>query len=350
MELHILSSFFSRSLPNPHTRSKRTQLQYAMAAHLWLAPLDDETISVFAFAFTISRDKSFRVSTERVIAALPSKLKDQMRRLCEAAQSECKIMDLGSQEDFEDPPDDWQEKIYFSTCIESALHKCLPGTNLVTFLRILCRTASRLHCIVDRNMPVEEYLTDGALTLNLPALVTAPFPPPSMPPPLHQVMMAPPHPERWQYHGASTASIGDILHSDVLLVLMSSSNSIEMLRKCKAVSKSWRAAARETLSDVDWLCENKFTIHHLLKKGEPSPQLVLRVVAREPKWMYERDREGLLPLQYAAAYRMDAALVAALRKATSVHVGWGASFVGEANCMKNQLRPVLTRIAHAPVM
>ena len=58
-----------------------------------------------------------------------------------------------------------------------------------------------------------------------------------------------------------------------------------------------------------WLLANKISLHELLKKGRPSPHLVLALVDKQPACLHERDGEGLLPLQYASAYRMDAALV-----------------------------------------
>ena len=43
--------------------------------------------------------------------------------------------------------------------LESTLLKCQPGTGLVAFLKKLCTTAARLHCIVDRNMRIDSYIT-----------------------------------------------------------------------------------------------------------------------------------------------------------------------------------------------
>ena len=318
-----------------------------MPSHLWMANLDEEAISVFATAFNFSREKGFRVSTERFLASLPQVRKVQMMRLCEAAQNECNM--TAPHPDVHEPiSDDWQQRICFSTCIESTLHKCGPGTSLVMFLRLLCTNASLLHCIADRNLPVEAYLTDTTRGLDPPAIVIAPFAPPPAPP-LHKIMVAP-DPYRWQRHGASLSSIGELLNSDVLGTLMSMTDTIDNLRKCKVVCKSWRQAARLTLCDQDWLCERRVTIHDMLKKGVPSPYLVLKKASRQPHCMLERDHNGLLSLQYASAWRMDAALVTALRKATSVHVGWGASLACQAVGIQRRLRHVNTRTAHAPIV
>lgn len=132
---------------------------------------------------------------------------------------------------------------------------------------------------------------------------------------------------------------------------MSKANSIEALRKCKAVCTAWRDGARHTLCDVDWLLANEISLHTLLKKGNPSPRLVLELSDRKPLCMYKRDGEGLLPLQYAAAYRMDADLVAALRQATASRVPGSAAWANsaEAITVKSQLRPVRTRVVHGPI-
>ena len=81
------------------------------------------------------------------------------------------------------------------------------------------------------------------------------------------------------------------------------------------------------------------------------PQLVRDLAAKRPECMHERDGEGLLPLQYAAAYRMDASLVAALREATVSQVPGSATWANsaEARSIKRQLRPVSTRIVHVPI-
>ena len=83
---------------------------------------------------------------------------------------------------------------------------------------------------------------------------------------------------------------------------------------------------------------------------------MLALVDKQPACLHERDGEGLLPLQYASAYRMDAALVDALRQATAARVpGLSAAWANggdpreKALAIKRQLRPVRTRVAHAPI-
>ena len=89
----------------------------------------------------------------------------------------------------------------------------------------------------------------------------------------------------------------------------------------------------------------------MLKKGSPSPELVLALVREWPACLHERDGEGLLPLQYAAAYRMDAELVATLRKATKLVVPGSAAWAssGEARSIRSHLRPVRTRVGRVPI-
>ena len=324
------------------------------AAHLWLANLDTEVVGVFGVAFTLSAKKrGYRVSTERFLAALPDQHKEMVRSLCEDAGCDCK-MAVGVA-DLPAPalPADWQEKICFSTCIEATLVKCGPGTNLIAFLRLLSTTAVRLHCVMDRSMPVSAYISETRL-LQPPALAShipppPPGPPPPPPPPRPPPQM--PSPDRWQSHAPTVFSVDDHLGDDVLLTVMAKASSIEALRKCKTVCKSWRRGARVTLCDVSWLLANNISLHDLLKKGNPSPHLVLALAAERPSCMHERDGEGLLPLQYAAAYRMDADLVAAIRQATAARVPGSAAWANsaEARSIKSQLRPVRTRVVHGPI-
>ena len=243
----------------------------------------------------------------------------------------------------------WQEKVCFSTCIETTLLKCGPATNLVAFLRLLITTAVRLHCVVDRNMPVDLYINETRL-LKPPKLAShIPPPPPGLPPP---PPLQTPSPDRWLSHAATTHSVDERFGEDVLLTVMSQATSIEALRKCKAVCTSWRRGARLTLCDVKWLLANNVSLHDLLKKGNPSAQLVLALAAERPSYMHERDGEGLLPLQYSAAYRMDADLVAAIRQATASQVPGSAAWANsaEARAIKSQLRPVRTRVARGPLL
>ena len=317
-----------------------------MSSHLWLAPLDKETLDVFATAFTISAKKrGYRVSTERFLAALPDKYKAQMMRLCMDAQSDCKMSVSESDLPTPELPSDWQEKICFSTCIESSLIKCSSQTNvsLVTFLKLLCETAVRLHCIVDRNLPINDYLkTISPINDYLKTIRSLPITP-SAP--------TSAHPQRWQSHPASTLSVDDHLGADVLQTIMSKACSIEALRTCKAVCTSWRSCARRTLCDTEWHLANQISVHDMLKKGDPSPCLVVALAARRPMAMLERDGEGLLPLQYAAAYRMSPSLVNTIREATASQRPGSAAWANtaEARSVRSLLRPVSTRVAHAPI-
>lgn len=305
-----------------------------MASHLWLDHLDDALVSTMAVAFTLSAKKrGGRVSTERFLAALPFDRKTQMAKLCADAKSDCKMSVSATDLPAPDLPANWQDLICFSTCIETALLKCTPGTDLVAFLKLLCANAVRLHAVADRNLDVDSYLTTSARD---PSTVGPPTP----------------APDRWQTHPTTllSSSVDDLLSEDVLQLVLSKASSVEHLRKCKAVCKSWQHAARVTLCDVDWLCANQISLHEILKKGRPSPQLVRNLAAKRPECMQERDGEGLLPLQYAAAYRMDAGLVATLREATVSQVpgsAWANS--AEARSIKSQLRPVSTRIVRGPI-
>ena len=275
-----------------------------MSSHLWLAQLDEETVQTFATAFTFSAKKrGYRVSTERFLAALPVKFKERMAKLCADAGNECKLTVPEADLPAPELPADWQERICFSTCIEATLQKCTECTSLWCFLKLLCSTAIRLHFIIDRNMPLDAYLKNDDAR------------------PMEAASLRVPAPDRWRTHDAtSTLSADDLLDSDVLRIIMSKASSVEALRKYKVVSKCWRAGARHTLCDSNWLVANQVNLHTLLKKGTPSPQLALALAAREPGCMNERDGEGLIPLQYAAAYRMDPSLVIALRQATASQV------------------------------
>lgn len=305
-----------------------------MATHLWLVPLDAETLACFYRAYTFSVKKhGGRVSTERFLAALPVLRKAEMQRLCDDAQNECKMSVTASDMPTADVPMDWQERICFSTCIESTLLKCKPNTHLVAFLKLLCATAVRLHCIADRNIDVAAYFSADLSPMRELTSVLAPE-------------------DRWHTQPpAKSLCVGDDLPFDLLQLVLSKTSSIEALRKCKAVCKTWRLGARLTLSNVDWLLAQQISLQDLLKKGSPSPALVRALASKRPACMHERDGEGLLPLQYAAAYRMDAALIAALREATVALVPGSCAWANsdEARSIKSHLRPVRTRVALAPI-
>ena len=177
-----------------------------MCNHVWLASLAPDTIEVFATAYTLSaRKRGCRVSTQRFLAALPAKYKRQMTSLCADAQNDIRLSVNPADLPAPELCADWQEKICFSYCVESTLHKCAPGTDVVAFLKLLCSTACALHCIVDKNMPVEEYLSRGE---------------PSPPAPLAQgEPLAPdPDPERWQH--SSQGPVEARVHAAALLHLL----------------------------------------------------------------------------------------------------------------------------------
>lgn len=313
----------------------------AMSLHLWLDALDAETVSVFATAFTLSaRKRSNRVSTERFLAALPDRHKEWMARVIADADSDCKMSVAADDLPAPELPADWQEKICFSTCLESTLLKCRPETSLVAFLKHLCATAVRLHCVVDRNMKLDSYLPEGDAIYGFTSRLCAPSP--SSPNAL----------DRRQLHPATALAFDDVLAGDVLHTVMLQAQSVEALRKCKAVCTSWRKAVRHVLCDVDWLHANKIGLHDVLKKGSPSPSLVVALAAKQPTCVLSRDGEGLLPLQYAAAYRMNDGVVNALRMVTAGQMPGSAAWASsaEARSIKSHLRPVRTRVAHGPIL
>lgn len=322
--------------------------------HLWLTPLDDETIAVFAVAFTLSAKKrGYHVSTHRLLAALPDVYKEKMKDLLEAAA--CKGMGTSlallysltiREAGLPAPelPNDWQDKITFSTCIESTLHKCGrsgPGTvNLINFLKLLITTAVNLRYIAEAAIPLDLYLTadEAHLTPCILSRIT---------PILARTQLM----DREQSHPSSTTpSAEDHLDIDVLHVIMSNVGSIETLRNCKVVCKSWRQAARRTLCDADWLLANQVTLHVLLKKGRPSPGLVVAMTTKRPALLHERDGEGLIPLQYAAACKMAIDLVVALRRETA-RQSPGCALLNstEGRSMKSHLRPVQTRVTQGRI-
>ena len=99
-----------------------------------------------------------------------------------------------------------------------------------------------------------------------------------------------------------TTDVSEVVTGDILCEIMTNVGSVQALSKCKAVCRLWRECARLTLCDPDWLAD-KVSVHDLLKKGEPSPRLVLALTAKRPALVHERDGEGLLPLQYAGVMR-----------------------------------------------
>ena len=178
-----------------------------------------------------------------------------------------------------------------------------------------------------------------------PTLVPAPVQPPPPPP----YVARPTAPKPRERLPASSLPL-DSITEDVLLTILSHATSVAALRKYKHVSKLWRSSARETLCDTSWLARN-VTLHQLLKAGNPSPKLVMTSCLSNPFHLSERDEEGLLPLQYAAAYRMESSVVDALRSATAKSVPGGIPHMlwAKAVLQSKQLRPVRTRLTRAPI-
>ena len=63
--------------------------------------------------------------------------------------------------------------------------------------------------------------------------------------------------------------------------------------RCRFAPRSWRQSARLTLTSIDWLTARQINLHSLLKKGQPSSRLVVKLAMANPKLLNERDDEGL---------------------------------------------------------
>ena len=115
-----------------------------------------------------------------------------------------------------------------------------------------------------------------------------------------------------------TCSATDLLIVDLLHTIMENVDSVETLKTLKLVSKDFAQPARNTLCDVNWLVRNNVSLHGLLKQGAPTPALVTKLAKANPSCLHQRDGDGLLPLQFAAAYksRFGDALVSAIREVT----------------------------------
>jgi hypothetical protein len=153
-------------------------------------------------------------------------------------------------------------------------------------------------------------------------------------------------PERWLSHPPTRGFSADCCSEDALLIIMSHAPNVNTLRKCKGVCKLWLRCARTTLCDVDWLVTNSISLLDMMKIGNPTPRLALALATERPALMRERDAEGLLPLQYAAAYRKDCDLVVAIRGATAKAVPQGLPHLAPGQVT---LRPVHTRVSLAPI-
>ena len=125
------------------------------------------------------------------------------------------------------------------------------------------------------------------------------------------------------------------------------------LQQCKAVCKAWQRQGRAVATDVNWMVASGISLHTLIKVGRPSPKLASKLALARPELLNERDRdEGLLPLQYAAAYRLDANLVSSLRTLTQSFVPGGLQALDRAafSRKKAMLRSVETHIGHIPMV
>ena len=293
--------------------------------HPLLACLDAETTRIFHAAFKMSSDRGNRVSTNRFLSAVRETQKAEMARLLFDRRTYATAADP-SIAPYESA--DWQQRICFSTCVENALRKCVNETTLITFLQLLC--GDTMLALTD--LSFASHSQDGACS-TLSTEVNIPL-----------------DPARWVDHPAGHRSMDD-LAEDVLRVIMFEARSIDSLQKCKVVCKSWARAARQTLGNVDWLLGNHISLHDLLRRGDPTPRLALALATANPETMQERDRHGLLPLQYSAAYRKEARLTAALRQATVATVPGSAAWASgdEARSVKRQLRPVSTRVGQRPI-
>lgn len=146
------------------------------------------------------------------------------------------------------------------------------------------------------------------------------------------------------------------LTEDAVREVLSHVTHISALRQRKLVCKAWQQQGRAVLTDVDWLVRNGVTLHSLIRKrnGRPSAQLVSKLAMARPELLNERDEEeGMLPLQYAAAYRKkDEDLVNTLRTLTKNVVPGGLPSLDKAAFFskKAALRSVQTRVGHMPLV
>ena len=185
------------------------------------------------------------------------------------------------------------------------------------------------------------------------ARVAPPMPPPPPTPPPGPSSAAPTGQARWDIFPADPALPVE-LSEDMVRELLSHVTHISALRQSKLVCKAWQQQGRAMLTDVDWQLRNGVTLHSLIQKrnGLPSAQLVSKLAKARPELLNGRDHEGLLPLQYAAAYRKkDEELVSTLRTLTKgVVPGLPSMDKAAFFSKKAALRSVFTRVAHMPLM
>ena len=177
--------------------------------------------------------------------------------------------------------------------------------------------------------------------------------PPAPPPPPASTRISSNTTARWETHPV-LQPLSTELTEDALRAVLSHTDAVSTLQSCcKPVSKAWRAGAREVLCDVSWLLSSGVSLHTLLKSGQPSPQLAVKLAMARPEFLHERADDGLLPLQYAAAYvsRSQPELVASLRTLTKGFVPGGLPVLHKAAFAfrRAKLRAVHTNIHHAPV-
>jgi len=180
-----------------------------------------------------------------------------------------------------------------------------------------------------------------------PLTTTPPVPPPRPPPPPHVSSSHPTKPD----------APPPELTEDALHAMLEKVDAVAKLQECKLVCKAWRSGSRQVLCDAHWLVCQGVSLHTLLKRGQPSTPLAVKLVqlARSrsggvEELLNERDARGLLPLQYAAAYRLHPDLVAALRTLTR-RGGVGLPVLNKAAfaLRKAKLRAVQTRRSHTPI-
>ena len=193
-----------------------------------------------------------------------------------------------------------------------------------------------------------------------PPLTTTPPPPPLLPPPSPHVWSSCTltDPKRWQAHPINPDAPPPELTEDVLLAILETVDAVAKLQECKLVCKAWRSGSRQVLCDAHWLVCQGVSLHVLLKRGQPSTPLAVKLVqlARSrsggvEELLNERDARGLLPLQYAAAYGLNSELVAALRTLTKGVVPGGLPVLHKAAfaIRRARLRTVQTRRSHTPI-
>merc|ERR1712137_1489573 len=112
--------------------------------------LDPEVVETFANAYRHSVHKQGRVSTERLLDALPAPYRETMRRLCQDAAYDCDFAMSNSPAEL---PPEWMSNVCFSTCVENTLRKCHGPTSIEQLLKLLCCTATHLsQCVSDAQL------------------------------------------------------------------------------------------------------------------------------------------------------------------------------------------------------